>query len=147
MLYRPPSFRKSAFALTTVAALASASIFASNSAFATEPSNLPPACAAMKDTNERAGCLIDAINKDTKAREANIARLKSAGSAADKELKSVAQSEICFAFLTKGRDGGKFTREAVLQAAGGKLTPDNSCTVARKFGFDQRASVDAPRVQ
>jgi hypothetical protein len=147
MLYRPSSFRKSAFALTTVAALAGASVFASNSAFATEPSNLPPACAAMKDTNERAGCLFDAINKDTAVMKANIKRLKAAGDAADKELKSVTQSEGCFDFLKKGRDDKKFTREAVLEAAGGKLTVENSCTVARKFGFGQRASVDSPRMQ
>lgn len=143
MLYRPPSFRKTAFAVTAAAAIAGASIFASNSASATEPnksSDIPAACAAMTDMNERAGCLFAAIKKHT-------VQMKNEQKAAEKDLKATAESDVCFAFLTKGRDEKKFTREAVVEAAGGRLTVENTCAVARKFGFGQRASADAPRMQ
>ncbi|MHB0773780.1 hypothetical protein ACYCVF_35485 [Bradyrhizobium sp. 1.29L] len=151
MLYRPSNFRKSSRAVTAVAAVG---LFVTASLAATGPASadstnkdFAAACAAIKDVNQRAGCQIDAIKAHTVQVKKEGEEARAAGAAADKELKSVNQSEVCFAFLTKGRDEKKFTREAVLQAAGGRLTPDNSCNVARKFGFDQRASADAPRMQ
>ena len=145
MLYRPSNFKKSSRAVTAVAAVGlfvGASLAATGPASAadTTSKDFAAACDSIKDTAEHAGCLITAMNK-------HAAQMKKEGAAADKELKTVAQSEVCFAFLTKGRDERKFTREAVLQAAGGRLTPDNACSVASKFGYGQRASADAPRVQ
>ena len=100
----------------------------------------------MKDTAERAGCLIDAIKQRTKESKANAARYEAAARAAEKEIKVISQSEACFDYLRKGRDEKKFSREAVLESAGGKLTVENSCLIARKFGFGQRASIEALQV-
>lgn len=135
MLYRPSSFKKSSRAVTAVAAVGlfvTASFMATNAASAGEPNQFAAACAAIKDPNKHAGCMIDAIDKDTQ-------RLKQQGAAADVRA-AASQSVIdCVQFLTTGVKSGSFVKSEILQKADGKLSDTNACPVARQFGYGRKA--------
>jgi hypothetical protein len=45
-------------------------------------------------------------------------------------------------FLVTGVNDGRWTQPEILAQVGGKLTSENACGVARKRGFDQKASLN-----
>ena len=142
MLYRPSSFRKSAFALTTVAALAGASVLSTFPANAQQAVNYSgtAACASYAAGTEGAlKCAIEQLQARTKAANER-------GAVADKKNEVVLSLQACMDFLKKGVADKKFSHDEVLVSAGGKLNKDNVCDAARKYGYDRRASAEQPRI-
>lgn len=92
-------------------------------------SKFAAACASIKDGAKRAGCMIDAIDKNTK-------NLKAEGESA------IAISE-CVQFLTAGVKSGAFAKAEVLAKAEGKLNDQNACPVAKQYGFGRKAEASA----
>jgi hypothetical protein len=50
----------------------------------------------------------------------------------------------CTNFFLGGIKDGKFSREKILEAAGGKVTEKNACNVARSYGFGRKAENLSP---
>lgn len=143
------SFRTSAFAITTAASLALSANFAALTGFSS-PAHAAgsPACAKITDPAQNLICEIRESERRT--REANQrgaeARRQGAeadrrGAEADKQLQITLGLEACMDYI-KDNTGKKFSREAILTAANGKLSRDNVCDVARKFGYGQRAALN-----
>jgi hypothetical protein len=123
MLYIP-SFRKNAFALTTVAALAGASVLASFSANAQQLANNAPdaACSRITNTAQQAQCRLDALDKHVKDTNRDTARInrettviRANGTAADARASTAQSSAACI------EDIGKRVQAA---KAAGPLTPE-----------------------
>jgi hypothetical protein len=113
MLYRPSSFRKSAFALTTIAALAGASILANFPANAQQVVNASP-CDAIRDSTAGIKCEIKKLDERNKAA---------------KERAATADEIIgCL------KDLGKFKEKNPEGFAKlGTITRDNACSAAAKI--------------
>ncbi|MCP3439816.1 hypothetical protein [Bradyrhizobium sp. CCGUVB14] len=128
MLYRPTkTFRNTAFAVTAAAAIASASVLASFPANAQQATatNFSPVCAPFAGTERGVRCEIEQSQLRTKANEARAAEADT-------------QTE-CAKFLKAGIVNSLFTQQKMLDAAGGKVTNANVCTVARGLGFGRKA--------
>jgi hypothetical protein len=133
------SLRKKGLALLVAGALASLGL-AAQSAQAQNPAGADRAAylAAKCDhltsnPAEHAGCYAQESLNFERAR----------GTEADRQNAALSTVIECGNFLKAGRDK-TFTREKVLELAGGKVTPENMCEVARKLGYTGRkAAVDA----
>lgn len=86
--------------------------------------------------------------------EARSAEAKARGEAADKKIAEasksndeVSKAEKCFDFLKQGIGANKFKREAVLESAGGKVTVENACPTAARYGYERRASATVPEIR
>ena len=130
MIYRPSNFKKSSRAVTAVAA---AGLFVTASLMATGPvsaetgKDFVSACASIKDGAQRAACTIEAVKKDTAAREQNIVRLK-------KEQQEAKAIGVCYDFLIGKVNAGVTTKDEVVKKAGGDLNDTNVCKVAESYG-------------
>jgi len=118
MLYRPASFRKTAFAVTAAAAIAGASVLASFPANAQQA--VAAHCDTIKDAGKQTACIVGAINKDTQ-------RLKGR----EEQAKAITP---CYDFLIGEVTAGRTTKDEVVKRAGGNLNDANACTVAQSFG-------------
>jgi hypothetical protein len=130
MLYRPSSFRKSAFALTTVAALAGASVLASFPANAQQAVNYRPApdCTTVADPGKRAVCESFKRTEDANARAAAADRR---GAEADKTSTAAKASLGCMDVVGKDIAAAK---------AKGPLTPDMKATFKARIEKCDRVS-------
>ncbi|WP_166308659.1 hypothetical protein [Bradyrhizobium sp. 2S1] len=160
MLYRPSSCRKTAIALTTGAVIAAAAAFpaAAQQASSVQGS---PACASISDNLAAIKCEIresERRTQEAKARgiaadaRAAAARADSAAARAEtadfeKKDAKIDASTACFEFIKKGVTAKLFEKSDVLASVGGRITIDNACIAANKFGYDRRASNAAPVVR
>lgn len=133
MLYRPKSFKNTARALTTVAALAGASVFSAFPANAQQMVNASP-CDSIKNHTAAIKCEIKQADERIKDAKAEAARARSEGAAAQ----SITD---CVQFLTTGVKSGMFAKTEILEKAAGKLNDTNACSVSRQFGFGRKAEV------
>ena len=150
MLYRPSSFRKSAFAITTAVALASASALASFPAAAQQVnvvSTTASDCTSIQDSTKRAACMVERIDQHTKQMEQESARLKAQGEASDKRAADADAATDCIQFLTAGVKSGTLNKAEILEKAGGKLKIDNACPIAKGYGYARKAeNTTGPRL-
>ena len=116
--------------------------------YAGETNKFAAACAHIKDTASHAGCMIDAIEKDTKATQANTARLKAqearlkAEEIRQKQIQQeLASTKPCIDFLLEKIDAKATTPAELQKIAGGEVTNGNACSVAQTLGFGRKAEI------
>jgi hypothetical protein len=130
MLYRPSSFRKTAFALTTVAALGGASVLASfpaNAQHAVRYSTTPD-CATIHDVGKRAVCESFKRTEEAKKRGAEADKR---GAQADRTSTAAKDSVSCM---------GGVERDIATAKAKGPLTPDMKATFKSRIEKCDRVS-------
>ena len=81
------------------------------------------------------------------AADARAAAADARAAEADKQLAKVDAAKACFEFVKKGVAEKSFTKEDVLASVGGRITIENACAAANKFGFDRRAANAQPVVR
>lgn len=112
-----------------------------------------PACAGIADATAGIKCEIKESEKRTQAYkdETKAARERAAeaeartkdavakGKAADARSEQARIVNGCATFLLNGVKSGAFIKAEVLGKAGGKVTDDNACEVARSYGYNKKA--------
>jgi len=127
--------RKASIGIAAAAALLAFPAASQQVADAQSPYGGSPACAHLDNKTDAGLCC------DLRELDKSIEAAKQRGSEADRRA-AAAQQKIeetrvrseCNEFLKAGRDAGQFTREKVVELAGGKVTSENICDIARKLG-------------
>lgn len=126
-----PELTRSALRNSVIGFATAAAMFAGTSAYnpahATEPNPLVAACQKIGNSTNRAACMVEAVEKDTAARQQNIERQRRV----QEEAKAVIP---CYDFLIAEVTAGRTTKEDVVKKAGGSLTDANVCSVAEGYG-------------
>jgi len=147
------TFRNAGVALGAIASIGLTSLEAKAQ---TLVNNSGSAACAHHDNKTDAGvrCEIREIDKRIKAsrqrgleadRRAADADARAAAAKAEHDILKLIQG--CGEYL-KAERGKSFTQEQMMHAAGGKITNENMCDVARKFGYvGPRASLPAAPVR
>jgi hypothetical protein len=120
--------------------------------------HLAAKCDHIKDHAEAAGCYTRESIKfdqargaaaDRRAAEADkrAAAADRRGAKADEDIKAISVLQECGNFLRDNR-GKTFTHEKMMELAGGKITNDNICSVAKRLGHvPPKASLGTPTVR
>jgi hypothetical protein len=127
--------------------------------------HLAAKCDHIKDHAEAAGCYTResirfdqargiaadqrAAAADRRAAEADkrAAAADRRGTKADEDIKAISVLQECGNFLRDNR-GKTFTHEKMIELAGGKITNDNICSVAKRLGHvPPKASLGTPTVR
>jgi hypothetical protein len=151
MLYRPSSLRKKATAFATAATLLGApfGFTAASAEDATSNSSPSSTCTRLGPTDAGVHCAIKQMDKDiadakgrSAAADKRAATADAQVSAADTKMAIAAAAKACLRYLADGEDKGRWSHPEILAQAGGKFTLENVCVVARKRGYEQKASLN-----
>jgi hypothetical protein len=89
---------------------------------------------------------LKALQDDIAKTEADTARLKregdaadARGAAADAEAAKGQLAIDCIKYLTAGVKSGAFDKAKIVEQAGGKLNVSNACPIAKDYGFGKKA--------
>ncbi len=140
--------RKTAFALTVVAAVSTPASLTSSLANAADANGFP-ACAKLTGT-AKALCAVKELDKRIAAEKKKEAAANREAAASRKRYEAAKVVEACVDYLIAGMKSGIFTKEEILEKAGGlaKLRQgDTACVVAKKhFGYGKKAEAQ-PHIQ
>ncbi|OQW54888.1 MAG: hypothetical protein A4S14_14645 [Proteobacteria bacterium SG_bin9] len=123
----PSSFRKTAIGLTAAAAMF-AGTASYSPAYSAEPNPLVAACDKIKDADRRAGCLVEAIEKNTKLLKAQGDAADKHGAAADQRAAAADEVIGCLTDLKKFKE-----RNPEGFAKLGTITRETACSAAAKI--------------
>jgi hypothetical protein len=117
------AFRRSAIIATSAIAI----LFSGNALAQTASAGGPANCNRLGPTTAGVKCAIKELDHRIGAANATAAAAR--------------EQDACGQFLLKGVADKKWTQAEILAQAGGKFTPGNVCEVAKRRGFDRRASL------
>ena len=153
------SFRNAGLAFYGLGSLASLSMISDQASAQTLANNNQPlpgvartgACENHFKDRTPAGiekyvkCEISESNRRIEAARQRGIEADKRASDSETRMEALSLIEECGKFLKAGRDKD-FTRDKVLELAGGKVTPGNMCDVARKLGYvGPKAALDSPK--